>query len=61
MTNDSRPPQTDLHEPTRAGFLADYEDIEPFNGVWFFARAGPGIHLCRLRVLNSFVGSVPTA
>ena len=25
-----------LHESSRAGFLAEYEDIEPFNGVWFF-------------------------
>ena len=25
-----------LHESSRAGFLAEYEDIDTFNGIWFF-------------------------
>ena len=33
---------TYLHESSRAGFLTEYEDIEAFNGVWFFVSCREG-------------------
>ena len=40
-----------LHKSRRAGFLALYEDIEPFNGVWFFVACREGR---RFRVARAF-------
>ena len=40
-----------LHESSRAAFLAEYEDIEAFNGVWFFVACREGR---RFRVARAF-------
>lgn len=40
-----------LHKSSRAGFLALYEDIGPFNGVWFFVGCREGR---RFRVARAF-------
>ena len=40
-----------LHESSRAGFLADYEDIEAFNGAWLFVACREGR---RFRVARAF-------
>ena len=40
-----------LHESSRAGFLADYDDIEAFHGVWLFVACREGR---RFRVARAF-------
>ena len=40
-----------LHESSRAGFLADYDDIEAFHGAWLFVACREGR---RFRVARAF-------